>query len=357
MSALLQFVRSYLERVFYNEEAVFVVIALVGIALLLALFGSVLLPITISAVIAYIMLGVKDRMELFGLKGSVSFILSYAIYLLATLLLGLLLLPRIATELVRLATDVPNFVRYVQQQLLEGEAASYISALPATFKDSMSENLLLSANEAASAVAGYSTTLAQYAITFSLYYVLVPIMVFFFMRDGKTIAGYLVGLLPGKKDLAGDIWRDMDMRLANYVRGKAVEIIIVTLIAWALMFAFDMRFSLLLALATGLSVIVPVVGAFVVTIPVVAFALLDFGFTTSSFLFIGLFLVLQFIDGYVIVPLIFSEAMKIHALVVIVSVLFFGGIWGFWGAFFAIPLATLVKVVFDSWPSGQQPIS
>jgi len=50
------------------------------------------------------------------------------------------------------------------------------------------------------------------------------------------------------------------------------------------------------------------------------------------------------------VPLLFSEVVNLHPVAIIVAVLFFGGIWGFWGVFFAIPLATIVKAVYNAWP-------
>ncbi|MGV8546541.1 AI-2E family transporter, partial [Pseudomonas aeruginosa] len=58
----------------------------------------------------------------------------------------------------------------------------------------------------------------------------------------------------------------------------------------------------------------------------------------------------QALDGNVLVPLLFSEAENLHPVAIICAVLLFGGLWGFWGVFFAIPLATLVKAVLDAWP-------
>jgi putative permease len=42
--------------------------------------------------------------------------------------------------------------------------------------------------------------------------------------------------------------------------------------------------------------------------------------------------------------------VNLHPISIIIAVLLFGGIWGFWGVFFAIPLATLVKAIFNAWP-------
>ena len=50
-------------------------------------------------------------------------------------------------------------------------------------------------------------------------------------------------------------------------------------------------------------------------------------------------------------PILFSEVVSLHPVAIIVAVLVFGGIWGFWGVFFAIPLATLVNAVLRAWPA------
>jgi putative permease len=61
---------------------------------------------------------------------------------------------------------------------------------------------------------------------------------------------------------------------------------------------------------------------------------------------------IQALDGNVLVPLLFSEAVNLHPIAIIVAVLFFGGIWGVWGVFFAIPLATLISAVVTAWPTA-----
>lgn len=63
-------------------------------------------------------------------------------------------------------------------------------------------------------------------------------------------------------------------------------------------------------------------------------------------------MIIQGLDGNLLVPVLFSEAVNLHPLVIILSVVIFGGLWGFWGVFFAIPLATLIKAVIHAWPDS-----
>jgi putative permease len=65
--------------------------------------------------------------------------------------------------------------------------------------------------------------------------------------------------------------------------------------------------------------------------------------------------IIQALDGNLLVPLMFSEVVNLHPVAIILAILVFGGLWGFWGIFFAIPLATLVKAVINAWPRKALP--
>ncbi len=84
-------------------------------------------------------------------------------------------------------------------------------------------------------------------------------------------------------------------------------------------------------------------------------ALFQFGAGTEFWSLFAVYLIIQGLDGNLLVPVLFSEAVNLHPLVIILSVVIFGGLWGFWGVFFAIPLATLIKAVVHApagWPGG-----
>jgi len=104
------------------------------------------------------------------------------------------------------------------------------------------------------------------------------------------------------------------------------------------------------ALLVGLSVMIPFFGAILVTVPVLLVGLYEWGISADFWWLLGIYLIIQALDGNVLVPLLFSARNKLHPVVIVISVLFFGGIWGFWGLFFAIPLATFVKAIINSWP-------
>jgi putative permease len=64
---------------------------------------------------------------------------------------------------------------------------------------------------------------------------------------------------------------------------------------------------------------------------------------------VGAYIIIQLLDGNILVTLLFSEVVNMHPIAIIVAVLVFGGTFGFWGVFFAIPLATLVQALIRAW--------
>jgi len=118
-----------------------------------------------------------------------------------------------------------------------------------------------------------------------------------------------------------------------------------------------LQYAVLLGALVGLSVIIPYIGVAVVTIPVVIIALMQWGFSVHIIYLLAVYVLIIILDANVLVPLLFSEAMDLHPVVIILSVVIFGGIWGFWGVFFAIPLATLVDAVLRAWPIKEVGVS
>jgi putative permease len=172
------------------------------------------------------------------------------------------------------------------------------------------------------------------------------------LKDREKLVKFILSMMPEKRGLMSRIWNEMDGQIANYVRGKVVEIIIVGTVAFVTFAWFGLPYSALLAVLVGFSVLIPFIGAAVATIPVAAVAGFHFGLTDEFAYVLVAYGIIQALDGNVLVPILFSEAVNLHPVSIILAVLFFGGIWGFWGIFFAIPLATLLKSLVNAWPRG-----
>ena len=200
--------------------------------------------------------------------------------------------------------------------------------------DAMAENMRSRMLTMGDSVVKYSLASLVGLLTLAVYLILVPLMVFFLIKDKGQMLNAVRRVLPRN-------------------RGKVLEMVVVGVATWLGFLLFGLNYSLLLAVLVGFSVLIPYIGAFVVTIPVVGVALFQFGLGTEFWSCFAVYLIIQALDGNLLVPVLFSEAVNLHPLVIILSVVIFGGLWGFWGVFFAIPLATLIKAVMHAWPDGQ----
>ena len=339
-----------LKNIFNNEETIIFSLAILLFFLVISFFGSILTPFIISIVVAYLLVGMQKKIQSYDVSANVSLIITFSVFIITGAALLIWLVPLLYIQLQAFILDVPNLIN---------NFLDFVSGLPAKFPDLVSSEQISiffqAVSEEASVIAQNivksSISGIQSAITFLLYIILFPILVYFFLFDRKNIIDGFIKIIPGKRQMLSNIWAEMDIQLSNYVRGKTIEIFIVGIAAAIIFVSLGLKYSALLSVLVGLSVIIPFVGAFLVTIPIVIVGLLQFGLSTEFYLLIGLYLLLQALDGNLLVPIIFSETVKLHPVVIILAVFIFGSMFGFWGVFFSIPIATFIKAVWNAWPS------
>ncbi|MCE8053152.1 AI-2E family transporter [Halomonas daqingensis] len=347
--ALKQVWQRWTSRYFSDEQAVILLVLLiVGFATVLWL-GRMLAPFLTALVLAFLLQGAVTRLTRRGMSHLTAVITVFVVFIGLLLKVVLLLIPLVWSQLTALVQEIPYIV---------GQGQELLGQLETRFPNLVSPEQM----QAWTAMAGREATqLGQRLLALSLaslgnvmaliiYLVLVPILVFFLLKDRAVLLGFFLPFLPEKRTLMSQVWAEMEVQLSNYVRGKALEILIVSTVSYATFALFGLPYALLLGILVGLSTLLPYIGAAVVTLPVAAVAGFHFGLTQPFLYVILAYGVIQALDGNVLAPLLFAEAVNLHPVTIIVAVLFFGGIWGFWGLFFSIPLATLVKALWLAWP-------
>ncbi len=247
--------------------------------------------------------------------------------------------------------DFPRILDKLQQLILSlPEKYPLISDVQVNEVITSINNELLAVGQKA---VSYSLASAGNLFTTMVYLIVIPLLVFFMLKDKEQIIVWFARFLPEDHALAHKVWEDVDIKMGNYIRGKLLEILIVGVAAYIPLAFMGLNYAATLSLFIGLSVIIPYVGAIAVTIPVALIAWFQWG-PSDNFMYVMIaYLVVQALDANVLVPLLFSEVVNMHPVAIIISVLVFGGLWGVWGVFFAIPLATLVQAVIKAWPAAQ----
>ncbi|BAP43979.1 AI-2E family transporter [Pseudomonas sp. LJDD11] len=346
--------QDWMQRYFSDEEAVVLAVLLALAFTLILTLGGMLAPVLAGLVLAFLMQGQVGLLMRLRIPERVAVSLVFTLFIGCLLVFLLILVPLLWHQLITLLNELPGMLAKWQSLLL---------LLPERYPHLVSDEQVLQAIEVARGEVG---KVGQLALTFSLsslpllvnlmiYLVLVPILVFFFLKDRHQMGRWARGYLPRERALLTRVAREMNRQIANYIRGKVIEIVICGGVTYVAFVALGLNYAALLAMLVGISVVVPYVGAVVVTVPVALIGLFQWGWGDQFIYLMAIHGIIQALDGNVLVPLLFSEAVNLHPVAIICAVLLFGGLWGFWGIFFAIPLATLFKAVLDAWPR-QEPV-
>ena len=341
--------REWYERYVSDPQVVILAVLLVvGFAVMLA-FGKMLAPVLAGVVIAYLLDGLVEKCTRMGAPRMSSVVLVFILFMTVFVFVMLWLIPQLSYQLTQLVQELPKMIVKGHELLL-----TLPEKYPNLFTEAQVGDLIAELRADITAWGQRVLSLSLPAVfglmSIMVYLILVPLLVFFFMKDKQTIIQWLTAYLPDNRVLLTVVWRDVDRQIGNYVRGKFIEILIIWMVCLLTFVWFGLNFAMLLAVLVGLSVIIPYIGAAVVTIPVAAVAYFQWGLSSDFYWVIAAYLVIQALDGNALVPLLFSEVVNLHPIAIIVAILVFGGLWGFWGVFFAIPLATVVQAVLKAWP-------
>ncbi len=347
-------IRAWFERHFSDPQVIGLAVVLIGGFAIIWLGGGLLAPVIASVVIAYLLEGLIGVLERTRTPRLAAVLVVFVAFMTTLFFVMFGLLPLLSRQATQLLQELPTML---------GRGQELVLALPLRYPDLFSEQQVL---DLINQIRAEAVTIGQNAVQASLasvvgvltllvYLILMPLMVFFFLKDKVAIVGWVKHFLPEDRRLAGQVWADVDTQIGNYVRGKVIEIVIVWIVTYVTFALMGLQFSMLLGALVGLSVVIPYVGAVAVTFPVAIIAYFQWGFTSDFAYIMIAYAIIQALDGNVLVPLLFSEVVNLHPIAIITAVLVFGGLWGFWGIFFAIPLATLVQAVLKAWPSRAPP--
>ncbi|GLR69958.1 AI-2E family transporter [Agaribacter marinus] len=345
---MLKVLGNWYQRKFSDPNALMLLLLILFTALTLYTLGGILMPVLVAIVIAYLLDVPVTNLEKRGVGRGLATSFVLIVFFFVCFVAAISLLPIISKQSVNFVKEIPNIWQSAQDWL-----AALPEKYPNTIEVSYIKSMMSGVNEK---VIDFGETVVSVSVSsigtlaaILIYMILVPLMVFFMIKDKRIFLDSVSLILPKQRRLISQVGEEMNVQIANYIRGKVIEIVIVgavTSIAFSLL---QLKFAILLGVLVGFSVLIPYIGAAVVTIPVAIVGLFQFGLTADFGWVMLVYLIIQALDGNLLVPLLFSEAVSLHPLYIIVAVLLFGGLWGFWGVFFAIPLATLVKALITAW--------
>lgn len=171
------------------------------------------------------------------------------------------------------------------------------------------------------------------------------VVTIYMMLYWEKIENYIIPFFGSRQEKAQKILRMVEEKLGAWLRGQMVLSFIVGVLVFIGLLILGVEFALPLAIIAGLLEVVPVIGPIISAIPAVLIAL-----TISPFLALlvaGLYVVIQQVEGHVIVPQIMKRAVGLNPLLVILAIFIGGRLLGLGGVFLAVPIAVVVQLVLQ----------
>ncbi|MGZ8157329.1 MAG: AI-2E family transporter [Methylobacter sp.] len=346
----LHFFRKSFKRFLPNVQAVSLALIVIISFVLIYYLSDLLMPVFVSIVLAYLLEGLVAKAESIKLPRMLAVYLVFSIFMACLGFLLFYLMPIVSEQSVELVQQIPEIINRAQRGIMR---------LPQMYPKFISQNRI---QQIVFAVQSELLTYGQNVLSLSaasvmglvsamIYLFLVPMMVFFFIKDKHLLVSWFLQFMPRDRHLSVRVWEEVDTQIGNYIRGKFSEIFILWFVSYVTYAAMGLNYAMLLAVLMGLSLIIPYIGATLVTFPVLIVAYFQWGLAGDEFMYVVIaYSIIQALDAVFLVPMLFSEAVNLHPVAIIIAILFFGGLWGFWGVFLAIPLATVVKAVLTAWP-------
>lgn len=344
------FLKDSLRRILPNSQAMALLLIILLSLVLVVSLSDFLMPVFAAVVIAYLLEGLVQKAVALSMPRLAAVHVVFLGFIAVFVFLIFILIPMLSEQTLALVNHLPEIIKQIQREIIR-----MLELYPQFLSKERVKEITLVIQERLLNYGQELVTVSAASLvgimTAVVYLFLVPMMVFFFLKDKTLIVTWVGQFMPRDRLLTQNVWREVNSQIGKYIRGKFAEIIILMSACYITFSSMNLNYAILLSFLVGLSVIIPYVGATLVTFPVLGVAFFQWGLATDDFMYVLIaYTVIQTLDGVVLVPLLFSEAVNLHPVAIIVAILFFGGLWGFWGVFFAIPLATVVKAVIAAWP-------
>ena len=300
--------------------------------------SKIITIIIISTLIAYILDPIASYLEAKNLSRTNATIIIFFILSISIITIAWIVVPVILHELKDLqqsgigSTSLTDYIKYVEDTFKTnfGNAEIDIQAKINNFLTTITAQLVSILANAVSVISAI---------------VIVPFVVFFFLKDGRNIKKSFVNYIPNRYfEMTLNVLHKIDQQLGGYLRGQFIEASVVGLLSILALWILDVKYFTVIGSFAGLANLVPYVGPVAGAIPAILITLMESGGTTMIIKIVIAFAIIQLIDNVVVQPLVLSKSVNLHPLIIVFAVLIGGQFFGLLGMLLAVPTAGIIKV-------------
>ncbi|MET4073132.1 AI-2E family transporter [Hymenobacter sp. UYCo722] len=329
-----------------QSPVVYYTFLLIGASLLVFVLhklDGILLPLFFAALLSVLLLPLVRRMEKWGWPPVWAIIA--ALLVMVAAILGLIFL--FGSQLVELRTELPLLQKKLIVLFDEGQQwAHQRFGMDVMSKDELIDQSMKSFKKSAGGYLG--STLSTTAGVLSVL-TLVPIYIFCFLYYRDHMRQFMFRFVsPDKRTSVLQTLDNIQNVVQAYISGLLTVIVIVAVLNAIGLLVLNVKFAIFFAAFASVLAVIPYIGILVgAAIPALV-TLVETGSPARAAAVVGVFLVVQFLEGNFITPMVTGSKVSINPMAAIVALILGGELWGTAGMILSIPLVAVLKVVFDA---------
>ncbi len=312
------------------------------------LLSDIISPFFIAFIFAYILQPIIDRLtSKWTLSRRSVSIIVFIIFISVFTLILVILIPLIYDQISAFIAKVPEYRKYFQN--IVDLLVKKLGSIDPDAANQLSDAAKSTLNSMFSLLNGVANRLWGYTIaTINLFTViaLVPIILYYFMRDWSQIVEAINSLMPehGKSKIR-EIFTSINDLMSGYIRGQLNICLILCIYYTIGLSLIGLDLALLLGSMSGFFIIIPFIGSIISMALAALSCYITFGLGSELAYLALLYVIGHTIEGYILVPKIIGNKIGLHPVWIIFTVFAAGSVFGFLGVFFAIPIAGIIKVL------------
>jgi predicted PurR-regulated permease PerM len=318
-------------------------ILLAAVVYFLFRIHEILLPFVLAGALAYLLNPAVRFFEMRGFRRAPIVILMYAALMSTLILLTYKIGSFVALDAEDAARNLPLYIRKA------GESFAHLrgSMHPILF-DYLSEHGQTMPQEILQRTPSFALgIIPMIEVAF-----LVPFISFFFIREGHDWRDHLVAVIPSRyAEMFLNLFFELDNSLGRYERGILLEAFCVGFLAFTGFWAIHLNYALPIAVIVGMANVAPYVGPIIGVILGGGAALFQWGTMAGLLKVLIVCAGVRFVEDWFIQPTVLQNAVHLHPVLVLLALMSGAQLFGFWGLLFAVPVACMIKVLFEVlWP-------
>lgn len=322
-----------------NLKKIIIFILVLCILLIIYLSKSIIQPILISIMLAYILNPLVRILISKGLGKRTSVIICLLLLIGFVFIIIYYVIPGIIKDVMGILYNSDEYKvsisKYIGRVKLDG--------MPIYLKNVLDSNILKIQNMGIEQLNKFFKEMLDFTMELPTY-ILTPILVYYFLMDSEHFIKFIKNIIPlNFRKKTTELWGEIDRVLSSFIRSQLILSLIIFILTFVAMLLLRVKFPIIIAFINAITNLIPYFGPVIGFIPAFLAAITQS--INKAIMVTLVFIVIQQFESSVIAPKLMGDTLGIHPVFIMIIILLGGKYFGGWGLLLSVPIAAIVKVI------------